>query len=342
MPAQCPELSDSVVIPVLDLRDADSADPARSARFIAALRDALHGLGFLYLVGHGVSAAQERGILDTARAFFRLPQDRKLALHMDGSPHFRGYTASGDELTRGQRDWREQFDLGAERAPLPDADTLHAWRRLQGPNQWPREFPGFKTTVLEWQSALTTVAFELLAALAMALGQRADRFDSVFNPDPVQHLKIIRYPGRSPESAQGVGAHKDGGFLTLLLQDTHAGLQVLAEDDRWIDVAPRPHSLIVNVGEALELLSGGFLRATVHRVVSPPLAADRVSVAFFLGPRLDAELTPLQLPPELARQARGVTQDPANPLIGHAGRNFLKGRLRSHPGVARRFYADLA
>jgi isopenicillin N synthase-like dioxygenase len=340
MSAPCLKTPVRPIIPVLNLRDA--AAGAKRGQFVAALRDALHGVGFLYLEGHGIDAAQEARILATAQAFFGLPQDQKLALHMAGSPHFRGYTAAGDEITRGQRDWREQFDLGAERRPLAGTDPQHAWRRLQGPNQWPPDFPAFRAVALGWQDALTAVGFKLLAALALALGQPADRFDALFKPDPVQHLKLIRYPGQpDAEAAQGVGSHKDSGFLTLLLQDSHAGLQVLTED-RWIDVPPRPHSLVVNVGEALELLTGGYLRATIHRVVSPPPGAERLSVGFFLGPRLDAELLPLVLPPQLARQARGVAEDPQNPLIGHAGKNFLKGRLRSHPEVARRFYADVA
>jgi hypothetical protein len=36
-----------------------------------------------------------------------------------------------------------------------------------------------------------------------------------------------------------------------------------------------------------------------------------------------------------------LTQDPHNPLFREAGRNYLKSRLRSHPDVARRYYADL-
>ena len=36
------------------------------------------------------------------------------------SPHFRGYTRTGGELTQGQVDWREQIDIGAERAPVDD------------------------------------------------------------------------------------------------------------------------------------------------------------------------------------------------------------------------------
>jgi hypothetical protein len=43
----------------------------------------------------------------------------------------------------------------------------------------------------------------------------------------------------------------------------------------------------------------------------------------------------------LAAQARGVTQDPQNPLFREVGRNYLKSRLRSHPDVARRHHPDL-
>ena len=65
------------------------------------------------------------------------------------------------------------------------------------------------------------------------------------------------------------------------------------------------------------------------------------SAAFFLGTRLDAIVPLLPLPPALATRARGPEQDPRNPLIREVGLNYLKGRLRSHPDVARRHHADL-
>jgi isopenicillin N synthase-like dioxygenase len=89
------------------------------------------------------------------------------------------------------------------------------------------------------------------------------------------------------------------------------------------------------------MASNGYLRANIHRVVSPPQGADRLSVALFLGARHDATVPLLSLSSHLARQARGVTQDPDNPLFREVGRNYLKSRLRSHPDVARRHYADL-
>jgi isopenicillin N synthase-like dioxygenase len=50
----------------------------------------------------------------------------------------------------------------------------------------------------------------------------------------------------------------------------------------------------------------------------------------------------LNRPPDLAAEARGPASDPDNPLFRDVGRNYLKGRLRSHPDVAARFYGDLA
>ena len=154
-------------------------------------------------------------------------------------------------------------------------------------------------------------------------------------------MKIVRYPGRdTTHDDQGVGAHKDGGFLTLLLQDENKGLQV-EYDDQWVDVEPIAGTLVVNIGELLELASNGYLRATVHRVVTPAAGVERFSVPFFFSARLDATIPLLDLPPELAAEARGPASDPHNPLFREVGANVLKSRLRSHPDVARRHYPDL-
>jgi isopenicillin N synthase-like dioxygenase len=335
-------------VPVLDLQAFTAGDSASRAQFVEDLRDAAHRVGFFYLKGYGASESQSKAVLQAARVFFGLSDAQKQSLHMANSPHFRGYTAAGDEITRGERDWREQLDVGAERPPLGDVATLQpAWARLQGPNQWPAPLPAFKPLILDWQNTLTLAAQQLLQALALALGQSVHYFNAPFAETPVQHLKIIRYPGRTADqSDQGVGAHKDSGCLTLLLQDTQAGLQVLEREGpgeaRWIDVPPLEGTVVINLGEVLEILTQGYLRATTHRVVSPRTGNSRLSVAFFLSPRLDAELQQVPLPPALAARARGVDTDPRNPLIPHTGSNLLKGRLRSHPEVARRFYADLA
>ncbi len=331
----------SLSLPVLDLSRLTAGASARRG-FLDALRQAAHDTGFFYLTGHGVPASFNAAVLEQAAQFFALPQARKDAVAMVRSPHFRGYNRAGLELTRGQPDWREQIDIGAERGAVPDPLDGPAYRRLQGPNQWPAELPDFRTTVLTWQDAVTNVLVRLLRAFALALGQDEDVFGPVYDGSPHQLLKLIRYPGQDDgSSGQGVGAHKDSGLLSLILQDGQGGLEIEVAPHVWIPAPPRPDAFVVNIGELLELATGGYLRATVHRVVSPPARQVRLSAAFFLGARLDATMPVLRLPAEFAAAAGGVTQDPDNPLFRQVGLNTLKGRLRSHPDVARRHHADL-
>jgi isopenicillin N synthase-like dioxygenase len=212
---------------------------------------------------------------------------------------------------------------------------------LQGPNQWPAALPELKSVVLRWQAAAADVLIRLLRCFSLALGQSETVFESIYRDEPHTLVKLIRYPGReSTGDEQGVGAHKDSSLLSLLLQDQVGGLQV-QDADGWIDATPIPGAFVVNIGELLEMASNGYLRATVHRVVTPPAGSERLSVAFFLGARLDATVPLLQLPPELAAMERGPERDPHNPLLRDVGRNYLKGRLRSHPDVARRHHPDL-
>ena len=335
-----PHTRDIIALPTLDLSLLDGTAAQRQG-FLEDLRHAARDVGFFYLTGHGIDSELLQQVQDHARRFFALPDRDKTAVGMINSPHFRGYNRAASEITRGKPDLREQFDLGAEREVLPTADNSPYWARLQGPNQWPQTLPTLKPLLLDWQQAMTAMSLRLLRAFAQALALGPEAFDQLYGDKPNEHIKLMRYPGQaSDESNQGVGAHKDSGFLSFLLQDQQAGLQVEIEEGRWIDALPRANTLVVNIGELLELATNGYLRATVHRVLSPAKGSERLSIAFFLGAQLDAVVPLYPLPAALLREARGPVSDPANPLFRDVGWNYLKGRLRSHPDVAQRYYAD--
>lgn len=326
-------------LPVLDLSQLDAGSEA-AARFRDDLRAATHDVGFFYLTGTGIPPELEVRLHRTARAFFDLPEADKLAIENVNSPHFRGYTRIGGERTQGKVDWREQIDIGPERMAVDDPDAPE-YARLIGPNLWPESLPELREVTAQWQEHLAGVARKLLRAWALALGAPESYFDDHFG-EPSTLLKIVRYPGTdAPEPAQGVGAHKDSGVLTLLwVEPGKGGLQV-QRGGEWVDAPPVPGAFVVNIGEMLEYATGGYLIATNHRVVSPRYPDDRISVPYFFNPALDATLPLIALPAELAAQARGVTQDPANPIHARYGENALKSRLRAHPDVAERWHADL-
>ncbi|MFP5076459.1 isopenicillin N synthase family dioxygenase [Rhizobium sp. YIM 134829] len=327
-------------LPTVDFSRFHGSAEEKSA-FVQDLTSVLHDHGFFYLTGHGVPQSLIDEVLAVSKTFFALPEADKLAIEMVKSRHFRGYNRAGYERTRGEQDWREQLDINTEGEPVADGPDT-PWNRLHGPNQWPDALPELKPLLLRYQAEVTRIGIDVLKAIALALGQPEDAFAEIYDPSPSQLLKIIRYPGRdSTGSDQGVGAHKDGGFVTVLLQDTTPGLRIRTEEGAWIEAPPVPGTFIINSGELLELATNGFVRADVHDVVTPPAGTERFSVAFFLGARYDATIPVIPLPEALKRGERGVSVDPLNPIFRNVGINHLKSRLRSHPDVAAAHHPDL-
>ena len=88
-------------------------------------------------------------------------------------------------------------------------------------------------------------------------------------------------PGDRGQRARRGCAPGLGSAALLLAEPGSRGLQVRAgRDGDWVDVPARDGAFIVNIGELLELATGGYLRATEHRV-NLRHAADRISVPYF-------------------------------------------------------------
>jgi isopenicillin N synthase-like dioxygenase len=331
-------------IPVLDLGAARQADGSFSPEFIEQLRDATHRVGFFQLTGYGGAPGQAEDLLATIKRFFDLPLEERMKLDNRLSPHFRGYTRMGTEITQGRADAREQIDYSPDRKPVTDYPPEQPYWLLQGPNMWPDEaLPELEPAAMAWAELMSKVGNELLRAIAASLELPEDYFDEPFRDTPAWMGKLVHYVGGVVEAAgdQGVGSHADYGFVTLLLQDDVGGLEVLPPGaSEWVPVEPLPGALVVNLGEMLEVATEGYLAATIHRVQAPPPGVDRYSVPFFWSPRLDAVIDPVPLPPELKAQARGISDDPSNPMLASFGLNMLKGRMRAHPDVTDRHYPE--
>ena len=328
------------VLPTVDL--SLFREPETRSDFIVSLREVLYDHGFFYLIGHGVDPSLMDRVLEVSKEFFALPESEKLAIDMINSPHFRGYNRVGFELTGGKKDWREQVDFDTDASAVSLQVSDEPWKRAIGPNQWPEALPELRDVITEYQAEATRVGRDVLKAIAVAIAQPEDTFEAMFQPHPAQHMKIVRYPGSGlVENRQGVGAHKDGGLITILLNDSNPGLMVQASTGEWIDAPPMAGGFIVNTGELLEMITDGFVRADVHRVITPAEGISRYSVPFFLGANLCAALPQLRVEGDLKRAIRGVSEDPSNPLFHDVGTNHLKARIRSHPNVAQAHYQDI-
>jgi isopenicillin N synthase-like dioxygenase len=148
-----------------------------------------------------------------------------------------------------------------------------------------------------------------MTLLAMGLGLSPDHFEKIFGDERVSFTKLIRYPA-TPPGQFGVNAHHDAGFLTVLAPGQIPGLEIEDSHGHWLPVPLVPGSLVINIGEMLQAMTGNYYVATPHRVVTHQ---ERHSVGYFHGPSLDTPLAPMRL------DARFRTAVAASPRHSQAG-----------------------
>ncbi|KHN97090.1 Oxoglutarate/iron-dependent oxygenase [Metarhizium album ARSEF 1941] len=350
-------------IPVIDLSLAQS--PATKPRLVIDLRNALVRVGFLYLENHGIPQRVSNDAIRESAAFFRLPLEKKLEIETVHSRHFLGYNRMDAERTAAKVDHNESIatpQIGAD-LPAPGAHEP-VYMNLQGPSQWPDAsvLPNFKAAITTYRRAVQALADRFTPLIAEALEIPAPSLTRLFADNPFSRLKITNYPppaAAAGHHVQGVGPHKDGVFMTYLLQGgAHNALQVQNKSGAWIPVPPVPGTLVVNIGRLLEIISGGVCTATTHRVVSSPgsyAGADgealgpRLSLPFFQ--HVNLRLMPgdmrLDIPPHIAALVAGedVTSDSdtffAGLFDGAVGDSVFVSLLTSFQDAAARWYPDL-
>ncbi|KAK9664872.1 hypothetical protein RND81_14G074200 [Saponaria officinalis] len=106
----------------------------------------------------------------------------------------------------------------------------------------------------------------------------------------------------NPDLTYGVGRHSDVSTLTILLQDDVGGLYVRGLDGKTlIDVPPVKGALVINVGDALQILSNGKYQSVEHWVIANGLK-NRVSIPIFVGPLPNDIICPFE---EVIKEGEG-------------------------------------
>ncbi len=287
--------ADEAALPIVDVGPLLPGGPPAAGAAVAAvagqIQAACRGYGFFYVTGHGVPADLIAELTDASAEFFALPEPGKLEIAMArGGRAWRGYFPVGAELTSGRPDLKEGLYFGAE-LPADDPRVLAGWP-LHGRNLFPDQVPRLRPLVLAYLDALTTAGQAVLTGVALSLGLDADYFAAGYTADPTILFRIFHYPPSPPAGVDwGVGEHTDYGLVTLLAQDDSGGLQV-ATPAGWIDAPPVAGTLVCNIGDMLDRMTGGWYKSTPHRVRNVS-GHGRLSFPFFLDPGFTDEVPPL-------------------------------------------------
>ncbi|KAM7275485.1 hypothetical protein ACFE04_017351 [Oxalis oulophora] len=152
----------------------------------------------------------------------------------------------------------------------------------------------YRKVMKEFALKLEGLAEELLDLLCENLGLEKGYLKNAFygSKGPTFGTKVSNYPPcPKPDLVKGLRAHTDAGGIILLFQDDKvSGLQLLKDGD-WIDVPPMRHSIVVNLGDQLEVITNGKYKSVEHRVIAQT-DGTRMSIASFYNPGSDAVICP--------------------------------------------------
>jgi isopenicillin N synthase-like dioxygenase len=98
--------------------------------------------------------------------------------------------------------------------------------------------------------------------------------------------------------------HTDFGTTTQLFSVPISCLQIWGRDEAWHYVPYKPGALVINIGETLEIVSGGHFKATRHRVYKPPADQaheERLSLVLFNSSVGDLRMAPVACEPTFDR-----------------------------------------
>jgi isopenicillin N synthase-like dioxygenase len=209
--------------------------------------------------------------------------------------NYRGFVPLGfftPNSGKGNADQYEAWKLHNETDPN---DQICKDCNLYGPNKWPAIAQDVKTPVMNYWRELTRVSEHLIIALCKTMSIDENLILECMK-NPLTNMTLLNYPPTPPLSdTWGQHPHKDFNLLTLLAHDPVGGLEVRTRDDEWIAAECPPEAMVLNVGDMLELWSGGRLISTPHRVINRT-GKHRQSFPFFSKPRWDVIVKPLLEP----------------------------------------------
>ena len=270
-------------VPVVDLDD--------DAGIVTALSD----IGFVAVRGHGVPlqdlAAMRRLLVD----LFTIDDETKDRLTITRDD-YRGFIPIGYFTPNRDKgafvDAYEGYKMHWE---CPLGHPVRGECELYGSNRWPDELPDMPGVVASWWVAMDTLSGRIIDALAAAVGMDADVLARAMDA-PLTNTTLLHYlPHQADDPSPGFHAHKDITVVTILDPDPVGGLEVRTRDGEWLEAVCPPDALLVNVGDLLEVWSGGRLVSTPHRVSNPP-GVERYSAPFFVVPNHLVVVKPLLEP----------------------------------------------
>ncbi|KAL2334633.1 hypothetical protein Fmac_015846 [Flemingia macrophylla] len=256
------ETSAKLSLPIIDLQDIDTNSSLR-VEAVDKIRSASKEWGFFQVVNHGIGVEVLDEMICGIRRFHEQDGEVRKKLYSRETNTKVRYFSNGSLFRDPAANWRDTISF----VMTPDPPS-------------PEEIPAVcRDIVIEYSEKVRALGFTIFELMSEALGLHSSYLKEL-EPADGQFLLCHYYPPcPEPELTMGTSKHTDTNFLTILLQDQMGGLQVLHKN-QWVDVHPVHGSLVVNIGDLLQLITNDMFASVYHRVLSRH-TGPRISVASF-------------------------------------------------------------
>lgn len=306
--------------PVIDISQIE--EPSAQLEIAKLITTACQNWGFLLLKNHGIPTSSIHEMFNLSHSFFaETPENQKAPYKVTSRAV--GYASA---LSDRRGDDKATVWLAGKPGFLSSPEVHDSV-----PPFWRDKLD----TVDAFKRSCHQLVLKLLVCFALAL-DLADRefFAKAHGEDEGDgnQFRLLWYPPRGNEPNTNVTRmtpHSDSGSVTLLFQ-TCAGLEVEAPDGRgWVAAPHLDDHILVNLGDALALWSGGQLKATKHRVTfdGVPHNQERMTMAYFGKATPSTRLDPLPVPgvQRLEHYDSNGISIPAGITVGELTKKILAG-----------------
>ncbi|MBA0736323.1 hypothetical protein Gogos_009886 [Gossypium gossypioides] len=238
------------------------------------IKDACENWGFFEVMNHGIP----HDFMDTVE---RLTKEHyKKCMEQRFKELVASKALEGLEAEVTDMDWESTFYL----RHLPESNMAEI----------PDLSDEYRKVMKEFAVKLEKLAEELLDLFCENIGLEKGYLKKAFYgaKGPTFGTKVSNYPPcPTPDKIKGLRAHTDAGGIILLFQDPVVGGLQLLKDGEWVDVPPLRHSIVINLGDQLEVITNGKYKSVEHRVIAQT-DGTRMSLASFYNPGSDAVIYP--------------------------------------------------
>ncbi|KAJ3785557.1 Clavaminate synthase-like protein [Lentinula aff. detonsa] len=275
------------------------------------LLSALKEKGFFYVKNFNISQERVNRQFALGKSFYELPQEEKdrFAVKEIERGNYNGYVGNRQRLVNDSKKTSLRSRVEVYNIPKFNGDFEH---------HHPAIIEERIGEIEEFARSLHSEVLDpLFVLLAIALELPEDYFTKI-HQYPVKsedHLRYMKYSKYTPEENKlmetWVPGHTDLGSFTLLFRQPVAALQIrYPSTNEWKWVKPQDATLTVNACDALQFLTGGYVKSTIHRVAVPPIDqqhVDRLGLLYFSRPHNNTPLATIRDSPLLQRE--GYTQN---------------------------------